>query len=194
MTRLPTESGSCPRSPGRKFLESMRARLPTTDWSSGRAPLDGVVEAGTPGPRRPASRQPPGRPTGPRRRPRTPGPIDTGSTRGCRGPRSAAASPGAPHPEPHRGVRIDGPIERYSAIPSMNHSGSRWGRSACRRGSGNVELERVDQLVSDHVIGVGERAGEGQHDAAADRLGHSARAFADVAANRVGLLEIGCDA
>ena len=54
----------------------------------------------------------------------------------------------------------------------------------------DVELERVDQFMSDHVIGVGERPAERQDDAAANRFGHAAGAFADVAADRVGLLEV----
>ena len=54
----------------------------------------------------------------------------------------------------------------------------------------DVELERVDQFMSDHMIGVGERPAEWQDDAAANRFGDAAGAFSDVAADRVGLLEV----
>ena len=55
----------------------------------------------------------------------------------------------------------------------------------------HVELKRVDQLVADDVVGVGERTAKRQHDAAAERLGDAAGAFAELALNRVGLLEVG---
>ena len=56
---------------------------------------------------------------------------------------------------------------------------------------GDVELERVHQLVADHVIGVGERTAHRQDDAAPDRFGDAAGAFADLARDGVGLLEVG---
>ena len=49
-----------------------------------------------------------------------------------------------------------GPIDRYSAIPSMNHSGSVQGaavRAGADVGVGDVVLERVDELVAEHVVG-----------------------------------------
>ena len=49
----------------------------------------------------------------------------------------------------------------------------------------------MDELVTDHVIGVGERTAERQDDAAPERLGDAAGAFAQLALNGVGLLEIG---
>ena len=44
--------------------------------------------------------------------------------------------------------------------------------------------------MADDVIGVGERTAERQHDAAAQRLGDAAGALAELALNRVGLLEV----
>ena len=64
----------------------------------------------------------------------------------------------------------------------MNQSGSRSAPGSAGSASGlarDVELKRVDQLVADHVIGVGERPAERQHDAAAHRFGDAAGAFAD---------------
>ena len=79
-------------------------------------------------------------------------------------------------------------------MPSMNHSGSRsapfW-PGAMFGPRRDVELKRVDELVADHVIGVGERTAERQDDAAPQRLGDAAGAFAELALNRVGLLEVG---
>ncbi len=69
-------------------------------------------------------------------------------------------------------------------MPSMNHSGN-----ACRPGPigpavdvdlrRHVVLERVDQLVAEHVIGFGEAAGKRQDDAAAIAFRHAAGPFAD---------------
>jgi hypothetical protein len=50
--------------------------------------------------------------------------------------------------------------------------------------------KRVHELVADHVVGVGERAAERQHDAPSARLGDAARAFAEGATDHVGLLEV----
>ena len=88
-----------------------------------------------------------------------------------------------------------GPSERYSAMPSTNHSGNarmsgRLRQSLARIGARHVELKRVHELVSEHVIGVGERAGHRQHDAPLQRLGDAARAFADEALDGVGLPEV----
>ena len=49
----------------------------------------------------------------------------------------------------------------------------------------------MHELVTDHVIRVGERPAEWQDDAAAERLGDAARALAQLAGNGVGLLEVG---
>ena len=78
-------------------------------------------------------------------------------------------------------------------MPSMNHSGSACspGRSAGRAVGlrGHVVLERVDELVAEHVIGLGEAAGKRQDHAAAIALRHAAGAFADLAED-VGLLKV----
>ena len=80
-------------------------------------------------------------------------------------------------------------------MPSMNQSGSAMGAGlarARRRGlRRDVELERVHELVADHVIGVGERTAQRQDDAAPQRLGDAAGAFAELALDDVGLLEVG---
>ena len=47
--------------------------------------------------------------------------------------------------------------------------------------------------MADHVIGVGERPAERQHDAPAQRLGDAAGALAELALDRVRLLESACD-
>src|SRR5436309_2187559 len=58
------------------------------------------------------------------------------------------------------------------------------------RVGGHVELKRVNELVADHVISVGERTAERQHDAAPQRLGDATGALAELAVDRVGLLEV----
>ena len=80
-----------------------------------------------------------------------------------------------------------GPSDRYSAMPSMNHSGSRSTpvspahRVRARR---DVVLERVHELVADHVVGVGQRPAEREDDAPLQRLGDAARALAQLARDR----------
>ena len=54
----------------------------------------------------------------------------------------------------------------------------------------DVELERVHQLVADHMVRVGERPAHRQNDAPAQRLGDAAGAFAELALDDVGLLEV----
>ena len=89
--------------------------------------------------------------------------------------------------QPHRGVRIDrterqvlrhafDEPERQAFGPVLPGCGVRVRR--------HVELERVHQLVADHVIGVGERAAERQDDPPPQRLGDAAGAFAELALNR----------
>ena len=80
-------------------------------------------------------------------------------------------------------------------MPSMNQSGSAHhaGPDAAglrRLARGHVVLEGVHQLVAEHVVGFGEAAGERQDDAALEHLGDAAGAFADVAGERVRLLEV----
>jgi hypothetical protein len=48
----------------------------------------------------------------------------------------------------------------------------------------------MHQLMPDHVIGIRQRAAERQDDAPAQRFGDAAGAFAELALDRGGLLEI----
>ena len=79
-------------------------------------------------------------------------------------------------------------------MPSMNQSGRRLRAGRAPAGApgtvGHVELEGVHQLVAEHVIGLGEGAGQRQHDAALQRFGDAAGALAELAADDVGLLEV----
>jgi hypothetical protein len=54
----------------------------------------------------------------------------------------------------------------------------------------HVVLKRVDQLVADHVVRVGEWTCEWEDDATAQSFGDAARAFPDLATNDVGLFEL----
>ena len=86
-----------------------------------------------------------------------------------------------------------GPIDRYSAMPSMNHRGSRFAPRVARRGPGarrDIELKGMNELVADDVIGVGQRPAERQDDPPPQRFGDAARAFAELPLNRVGLFEV----
>ncbi len=76
----------------------------------------------------------------------------------------------------------------------MNHSGRRFGAvlaGGCARPRGDVELERMHELVADHMVGVAERTAHRQHDATPHRLGDAAGSFAELTLDCVGLLEIG---
>jgi hypothetical protein len=55
----------------------------------------------------------------------------------------------------------------------------------------DVVLERVDQFVTQHVIGLRQRRAERQDDAAFQAFGHAARALAGLVRQDVGLLEVG---
>ena len=80
-------------------------------------------------------------------------------------------------------------------MPSMNQSGmlQRGGRvvRADPALAGHRVLERVHQLVAEHVVGLGQRGADRQHDAPLEGLGDAARALAGRAADGVGLLEVG---
>ena len=54
----------------------------------------------------------------------------------------------------------------------------------------DVVLEGMHKLVAENMVGLGQRAGERQHDAALHPLGDAARSLADHAADDVGLLEV----
>ncbi len=60
------------------------------------------------------------------------------------------------------------------------------GQSPCQK----VELERMDQLMGQHVLEVGVRAGERQDHAALGKLRDTSRPFRDQAGQRVGLLKL----
>ena len=85
-----------------------------------------------------------------------------------------------------------GPIDRYSAMPSMNHSGSDNG--AVRAGVGvrvgDVVLERVDELVAEHVIGRSIGPANGSTMRRLRRFGDAAGALAQLPFDHVGLPEV----
>ena len=95
--------------------------------------------------------------------------------------------------QPHRRVRVDRtnrevlghPLDEPERQPVG--AGFPWRAVGPR---GDVELERVHQLVADHVVGVGERSAHRQHDPPADRFGDAARALADLSLDGVGLFEV----
>ena len=95
---------------------------------------------------------------------------------------------------PHRRVRVDRTDRQVlgHAFDEPQRETMGAGFTGRRVGpGGDVELERVHELVADHVIGVGERTAHRQDDAPPDRLGDAARAFTDLARDGVGLLEVG---
>ncbi len=57
--------------------------------------------------------------------------------------------------------------------------------------AGHVELERVHQLVAQHVVGLGQRAGEGEHHPTLEDLGDAAGALPELPGQGVGLPEVG---
>ena len=63
-------------------------------------------------------------------------------------------------------------------------------QTAARRAFGDVVLEDVHELVAEHVVVVGVDAGERHDDARAVRLGDAARAFLELLADDVRLLEV----
>ena len=94
----------------------------------------------------------------------------------------------------HRGIGIDA-AERHV----LGHPFDEPQRQTRQRGivhrvavgfAADVELKGMDQLVADHVIGIGDRSGERQHDAAANWFGDAASAFAQFFGDDVGLFEI----
>jgi len=98
-------------------------------------------------------------------------------------------------PEPHRRVRVDG-TERQV----FRHAFDEPQRQARGRGNGreptpplprDVVLKGVHQLVAEHMIRLREGPREGHHDPPLQGFGDAARALADVALDRVGLLEVG---
>ena len=74
----------------------------------------------------------------------------------------------------------------------MNHSGSaeRAGSARVDVRAGDVVLERVHELVAEHVVGRCDRAGKRQNDAALVGFGDAAGALAEIALDGVGLPEM----
>ena len=56
---------------------------------------------------------------------------------------------------------------------------------------GHIELERVNELVADHMVRIRNRTGKGQNDPPSGCLCDSTDTFPELALNDVGLLEIG---
>ena len=97
---------------------------------------------------------------------------------------------------PHRGVGIDR-AERevfgHALDEPQGHPDRGGHRALAHRPDvpGDVELEGVDQLVAEHVIGLGQRPRHRQHDAPLEDLRDSACPLAHLAFEDVGLLEVG---
>ena len=72
--------------------------------------------------------------------------------------------------------------------PQRQREGAHRARADVR--VGDVVLERVDELVAEHVVTGLDRPRERQHDAALVGLGHAAGAFAELAFDGVGLPEV----
>ena len=90
---------------------------------------------------------------------------------------------------PHRRERVlaaDGVVLRHALDDEERQADELLERAAPLR---DVVLELVDQLVAQHVVGLGVRARHRQHHALAKPLGHALRALADV--GDVGLPEVG---
>jgi hypothetical protein len=93
---------------------------------------------------------------------------------------------------PHRRVRIlrtDGQVLGHS-LDEPQRQPQRAGHVGADVGAGDVVLERVHQLVAEHVVGRLERAGKRQHDPPLEGLGHAARPLADPPHQRIRLPEV----
>ena len=97
--------------------------------------------------------------------------------------------------QPHRRLAVHRPErevlrhpfhEPEGKLQDVGCLGDRFARILARQ----VELERVHELMPEHVIGVGQRARHGQDDAALEGLGESAGALADEPFHGVGLAEM----
>jgi hypothetical protein len=82
---------------------------------------------------------------------------------------------------PHRGVGIDGPerevLRHAFDEPQRELVQGRLGIAAAH--AADVVLEGVDQLVAEHVIGLGQRAREREHHAPFQGFGDAARPLAE---------------
>ncbi len=95
-------------------------------------------------------------------------------------------------PHPHRGVRIDradGEVLGH-ALDEPERQRQRAGRARAHVGAGDVVLERVDELVPEHVIARLDRPGERQDDTSFVSLCYAARPFAQIPLDRIGLPEV----
>ena len=95
---------------------------------------------------------------------------------------------------PHRGVGIDRPQREVlrHALDEPQGQAHGAGHAPARRSvlARDVELEGVDELVAQHVVGLGQGAGEGQDHAPLQDLGDAARPLAGRPAQDVRLLEL----
>ena len=85
---------------------------------------------------------------------------------------------------PHRGVGVDGAHRQvlghaFHEPQRVAHDRRYAGADDAAALACDVELERVHQLVTQYVVGLGERAREWEHDTALEDLGHTAGALAD---------------
>ena len=108
---------------------------------------------------------------------------------------TTVAGRGIPHP--HGRVGIDRADRQVFGHPLDEPQRKQERRRAAKtdtalaRQACDVKLERVNELVPDHVIRLVEGAREWKHDASLQDLRHTARGLADLPEHRVGLLEIG---
>ena len=114
----------------------------------------------------------------------------------CRGRRSPAALPCAsrraatwPCADRRARSRDIRPALRRTRAAALRCRRSRRRPAASPRR--NVVLECMYELVAEHMVGFGERAGQRQHDPPLQSFGDAARALANHAADHVGLLEVG---
>ena len=96
--------------------------------------------------------------------------------------------------EPYRRVGIDranGKVFGHAFDEPQRQLGAGVRSLLRRRGAhDDVELKRVDELVADDVVGVGERARQRQDNPAPQRFGDAAGAFPKLSGDHVGLLEV----
>src|SRR6266568_2709271 len=97
--------------------------------------------------------------------------------------------------QPHRRVRIyraDGEVLGHSFDePEGEPRGARQPEVDTESLPRDVVLEGVHQLMADDVVGLCERASEGQHDPPLEDFRDAARSLTQVAGDGVGLLELG---
>jgi hypothetical protein len=97
---------------------------------------------------------------------------------------------------PHGRVRIARPDREilrhaFDEPERKPHDRGYAGESDPAAFTGNIELERVHQLMAEDVVGFRQRAAEWEDHASLQDLGHTARGFAEVALKRIGLSKVG---